>query len=293
MKKTNHVCGDKFNVFDVIIYIVLAIFALLSFYPFLYTIAGSLNDAMDTMYGPIWLIPRKFTWASYSVVLSDVRLYSSFLNTFFSTFITLIVALILTSCVAYAISNKKLRGKKFFWFANLITMFFHGGMIPSYMVIVLTGLYDTFWVYLIPSFYSVFNMIVLSNFFKGIDDSLYEAAVVDGAGEIRIWLSIFMPLAKPALATVGLWIAVSKWNSYMPTMLYTSKRSNIWLMQYYLMKLIREGDMSGVESQYYGEVSSQTLSFAAIIISTVPIVLMYPFVSKYFSKGIMMGSLKG
>ena len=293
MKKENSACGNPFNVFDVIIYIVLGLFAVLSFYPFLYTIAGSLNDATDSMYSPVWLIPRKFTWASYKVVLSDVRLYSSFFNTFASTVITLFVALLLTSCVAYAVSNKKLRARKFFWFANLITMFIHGGMIPSYMVVVLTGLYDTFWVYIIPSCYSVFNMIVLSNFFKGIDDSLYEAAVVDGAGEIRIWLSVFMPLAKPALATVGLWIAVSKWNSYMPTMLYTSKRDNIWLLQYYLMRLIREGDMSGVESQYYGEVSSQTLSFAAIIVSTIPVILMYPFVSKYFSKGIMMGSLKG
>lgn len=293
MKVKRGLAGNKFNAFDVVNYIVLSLFALLAFYPFLYTIAGSLNDAQDAMKGPIWLIPRKFTWASYNVVLSDKRLYSSFFNTLTSTVITLFIALLLTSCIAYAVSNKRLRCKKFFWLANLITMFIHGGMIPSYMVIVLTGLYDSFWVYVVPSCYSVFNMIVLSNFFKSIDDSLYEAAVVDGAGEIRIWLQIFMPLAKPALATVGLWIAVSKWNSYMPTMLYTSKRNDIWLLQYYLMRLIREGDLSGVDGKYYGEVSSGTLSFAAIIISTIPVLLAYPFVAKFFSKGIMMGSLKG
>lgn len=283
----------KINVYDVLIYLFLGIFALVAFYPFLYTFAGSLNDAVDLMYGPIWLWPRKLTTASYQVVLRDPRLYTSFFNTFLSTIITLVMALLLTSCVAYAVSNKRLKYKKFFWFANLITMFISGGMIPSYMVIVLTRLYDTFWVYILPSSYSVYNMIILSNFFRSIDDSLYEAAVVDGAGEIRIWLQIFMPLARHALATIGLWIAVSKWNSYMPTMLYTSKSTDKWLLQYYLMRLIREGDMSGVESQYYGEVSSATLSFAAIVISTIPILCIYPFVSRYFSKGIMMGSLKG
>lgn len=284
----------KTNLFDVINVIILLVFALCSVYPFIYTIASSLNDAMDSMYGPVWLIPRKFTLSSYIVVLSDKRLYTSFINTLSATVISLVLGLLLTSCVAYAISSKRLKCKKFFWYYNLITMFIKGGMIPMYMVIVLLNLYDNFMVYFLPSCYSVYNMIVISNFFKSIDDSLYEAAVVDGAGELTIWLQIFMPLSKPVLATVGLWIVVGKWNAYMTTMIYTGKHESIWTLQYYLMRLIREGDMSGaVNSEYYGEVSSQSLSFAAIVISTIPIFCLYPFVSKYFTKGIMMGSIKG
>lgn len=291
MKKEGLV--QKFNIYDVIIYAVVILFAALALYPFLYTLAGSLNDAQDLMYGPIWFFPREFTWASYKVELTDWRLYRSFFNTFTATAITLIGALLLTSCVAYALSSRRLKGRKFFWYANLITMFIHGGMIPSYMLIVLIGLYDSFLVYILPALYSVYNMIILQNFFRSIDASLYEAAVLDGASEFRIWLTIYVPISKPAIATVGLWIVVGRWNAYMPTMLYTSKKENMWLLQYYLMRLIREGETPVIESAYYGQVSAQTLSFAAIIISSVPILIAYPFINRFFSKGIMIGSLKG
>ena len=292
MKKT-HSLIQTFNIFDILIYFVLATFTFIALYPFIYTIAGSFNNAQDLMYGPVWFVPRDFTFASYSVVLNDAKLYRAIFNTFSATIITVFAALLLTSCVSYALSSKRLKGKKFFWYANLIPMFISGGMIPSYMVIVLTGLYDNFLVYIIPAMYSVFNMIILANFFKSIDDSLYESAVIDGAGEIRIWLTIFIPLSKPALATVGLWVAVSRWNSFMPTMIYTNKDESIWLLQYYLMRLIREGEVPSVESQYFGQVSAQTLSFAAIVISSIPILCIYPFLTPFFSKGIMMGSLKG
>ncbi|MDD6994638.1 MAG: carbohydrate ABC transporter permease [Candidatus Borkfalkiaceae bacterium] len=292
-KKTNGGLVQKFNVFDVIIYVVLILFACLTLYPFIYTLAGSLNDAQDLMYGPIWFFPRQFTWASYKVELKDVWLYRSFLNTVLATGATLVGAMLLTSCVAYAMANRKLKGRKFYWYANLITMFINGGMIPSYMLIVLIGLYDSFWVYILPALYSVYNMIVLQNFFRSIDVSLYEAAVLDGANEFRIWLTIYLPISKPAIATVGLWIVVARWNAYMPTMLYTNKDKSIWLLQYYLMRLIREGEVPAIDSGYAGSVNATTLSFAAIIISSLPILLAYPFISRFFSKGIMVGSLKG
>ena len=283
----------KFNIFDVIIYIFLALVAFITLYPFIYTIAGSLNDAYDLMYGPIWFVPRKFTWASYSIILRDIRLYISFFNTTLATLIVVPLALLLTSCSAYALSRRRLRGRKIFWYINLIPLFVQGGMIPAYMVILLTNLYDSFLVYIIPALYSSYNMIVLSNFFRAINESLYESAVVDGASEFRIWFTLYLPLSTPALATVGLWIAVARWNSYMPTMLYTNKDENMWLLQYYLMSLIRQGEVPDIESQYWGAASAQTLSFAAIVVSSVPILIVYPFLTKYFSKGIMMGSLKG
>ena len=136
-------------------------------------------------------------------------------------------------------------------------------------------------------------MIILCNFFRKIDDGLYESAKIDGAGEFRIWWSIFMPVSKPALATVALWFAVGRWNMYMPTLLYTSKDEKMWTLQFYLMRLIREGAVPAIESQYSGAVSAQTLSFAAIIVASIPIVCAYPFMARHFSKGIMLGSLKG
>jgi len=292
MKKKDRASIQKFNISDVVIYAVLGAFALVTLYLFIYTLAGSLNDAQDLAYGPIWLFPRKLTFASYIVTLEDTRLYRAFLNTFAAMAVCVVIGLLFTSCVAYAMSRKRLKGRKFFWSVNLITMFISGGMIPYYMVIMFVGLYNNYLVYIIPCIYSVFDMIVLANFFKSIDESLYESAVMDGANEFRIWLSIYIPVSKPALATIGLWIIVARWNSFMPTMLYTDKRESIWLMQYYLMRLIRDGD-TPMKGDYYRLVNATTLSFAAIVVSSIPILCVYPFMNRFFSKGIMLGSLKG
>ncbi len=284
----------RINGYDIAMMAVLLVFALMALYPFLFTLAGSLNDAQDYQYGGVWLIPRKFTWASYIVILKDERLYRALFNTLIVTLVSVVVSLLFTSMVAYAMSRKKLKGSRVFWFLNMVPMFISGGMIPSYMLILMTGLFNTYFVYIIPTMFSVFNMIVLCNFFRGIDNSLWESAVLDGAGEFRIWFSIYLPLSKPALATIGLWIAVGKWNTYMSTLLWTeTSNSDLWLLQFYLMRLIREGELPSGNSAYYGEVSAQTLSFAAIVVSTIPIVCIYPFISKHFSKGIMLGSIKG
>ena len=172
-------------------------------------------------------------------------------------------------------------------------MFISGGMIPLYITIRMLGLFNNYLVYIIPSAYSVFNMIILSSFFRGIDDSLYESAILDGASELKIWISIYLPLAKPALVTVALWIAVGKWNSYMQTMLYTNREESMWLLQFYLMRLIKDGDVPSDRGSDVLAINSQTLSFAAIIISSLPIMVLYPILSKYFTKGIMLGAVKG
>lgn len=290
-KSSSHL--SRFGVWDVVIYALLAIFALITLYPFIYTVAGSFNDALDLMYGPVWFYPREFTTASYATILKDPKMFRSFFNTLLVTVVTVPLALLVTSCTAYALSRSRLKCRKLFWTVNLIPLFITGGMIPGYMVILLTGLYDSFLVYIVPALYSSYNAIILVSFFKSIDGSMYDAAVVDGASEFRILFTIYMPLSTPALATIGLWIAVGRWNSYMPTMLYTNKNENMWLLQYYLMTLIRQGEMPDIESQYFGHVNAQTLSFAAIVISSLPILLVYPFLTRFYSKGLALGSLKG
>ena len=157
----------RINGYDIAMMAVLLVFALMALYPFLFTLAGSLNDAQDYQYGGVWLIPRKFTWASYIVILKDERLYRALFNTLIVTLVSVVVSLLFTSMVAYAMSRKKLKGSRVFWFLNMVPMFISGGMIPSYMLIIMTGLFNTYFVYIIPTMFSVFNMIVLCNFFRG------------------------------------------------------------------------------------------------------------------------------
>lgn len=292
MKKKNGLV-QKVNGFDVLIVATLLIITLLALYPFLYTIAGSFNDGVDFEYGGVWLFPREFTLANYRTVLTDDRLYRALLNTVVSTVIGVAGALLFTSCVAYAMSQPKLKGKKFFWTVNMITMFFGGGMVPYFMLILLIGLYDSFFVYIVPVIYSVYNMIVITSFFRSIDPGMRESALIDGAGEFRIWWSLYLPVSTPVLATVGLWVAVARWNNYMSTMLYTAKDESIWLLQYYLMRIIKDSSMPDIDASVSQEVSARTISFAAIVVATIPIFCVYPFVAKYFTKGIMVGAMKG
>lgn len=292
MTKTNRL--SKMKTFDVINYILLGLFALIAVYPLVYTVAGSLNDGYDYDAGGVWLFPRVFTFANYQVVFSDSRLWQAFLITILKTVSGTVLALLVTSCVAYAMANPKLKFKPFFQWVNLFTMFFSGGLIPYFLVINMIGLYDTFLVYIIPTAYSVYNMIIIQNFFKGISYELKEAAIIDGANEFRIWLSVYMPLSGAVLATVGLWCIVGHWNNYMSTMLYTQNPALITL-QYYLMKIIKEAsiDFSEIGSDISMQVTTKTVTYAAIIVATLPILAVYPFLLKFFAGSVMVGSLKG
>lgn len=285
---------NKMNAFDWANYVVLGLFALITLYPFLYVLAGSFNDGMDYAGGGVWLFPRKITLANYTVVMEDVAFWKAFMNTVSITIIGTVSALLITSAVAYAMSRKELRFHAAFQWINLFAMFFSGGLIPYFLIINMLGLYDNYMVYIIPSVYSVYNMIIVQSFFKSIPEELREAAVIDGAGEIRIWLTIYMPLSKPVLATVSLWLATGFWNSYFNTMVYT-RGGDLATLQYHLMKMIKQAkvDTGGMDPSLLEQTTSQTISFAAIIIATLPIVCVYPFIQKHFAKGVMIGSLKG
>lgn len=285
---------SKMNTFDWINYVILGIFALITLYPFVYVLAGSFNDGMDYAGGGVWLIPRKITLANYTVVMKDAAFWKAFANTISITLIGTVSALLVTSAVAYAMSRKELRFHTAFQWINLFAMFFSGGLIPYFLIINLLGLYDNYLVYIIPSVYSVYNMIIIQSFFRNIPEELREAAVIDGAGELRIWLTIYMPLSKPVLATVSLWLATGFWNSYFNTMVYT-RGGELATLQYHLMKMIKQAkvDTGGMDPSLIEQTTSQTISFAAIVIATLPIVCVYPFIQKNFAKGVMIGSLKG
>jgi len=283
-----------FNAFDVCLYIFLVIFALLCLYPMWYVFIGALNEGIDYMKGGVWLLPRKITLYNYYVAIQDSRLLISLKNTFLRTIINTLFSLTFTSLTAYGMSHPKFRLRKLYYNLNIFTMFFGGGLIPTFMVITKLGFYNSFWVYVIPSMYSVYNMIIFSNFFKSIPNELRESAEIDGAGELTIFFKIYLPLSKPVFATVGLWLIIGNWNSYMATMIYTSK-PELSTLQYYLMSLIKQSlNVEVVEDpSILDKVNSTTLTYASIIVATFPILVVYPFIAKNFTKGMMLGSVKG
>ena len=279
--------------FDIVNFIWMTIFCILCIYPIYYVFIGSLNQGADYAKGGVYLLPRLLTFENYKIILKEGALWHGYLITILRTSIGTISALIFTSIVAYAMSRNNLRGKKFFHWVNLFTMFFGGGLVPYFLIIKSIGLFDNFLVYIIPALYSVYNMIVISTFFKGISNELHEAALIDGAGEFRIWWQIYIPLSKPVLATVALWLAVGHWNAYIDTMIYTSSES-LHSLQYFLYKVISTSNLTeGMPESMMQRVSSQTLSLSAIIISIIPVLFFFPFIRKNFQSGIMVGSLKG
>ena len=282
----------RMYVSDYIIYIFLFLFALITFYQLWYVIIGSFSNGQQYASGGVFLRAKGFTFANYRVIFRDTTFWSAFRNSVLRTATGVVVELLFTAAVAYAMTNKYLRCRNAYYWIFIFTMFFSGGIVPMYLLLRVIGLYDSFWVYIIPSMFSVYNMLIISNFYRGIPYSLYEAAELDGAGELTIWATVYMPLSKPVLATVSLWIAVEHWNSYMGTMLYTEAGEWTLTLQYYLKQLINEASGSS-GTEYADEVTAKTVSYAGIIVALIPIMCFYPFIQKHFTKGIMIGSLKG
>jgi len=282
-------------VFSVIKYGVLATFLFLVLYPFYHVLIASFSSGIDYTYGGIVWWPRRFSLENYMIVLNDKRLYSALLVTFARVIIGTITAIFFTSMVSYAMSRKELKYKRTFYGLSLVAMFFSSGIIPYFLVIKSIGLFDNFLVYIIPNMYNVFHMLVLSRFFKQIPEEYHDAASMDGASEFRIWLKIYMPLSKPIISTISLWIAINQWSSYYDTMLFTNRES-LHTLQYYLIKIIKEASLPPIANiqlppDVIDYISPITVQFAAIVISIIPVILFYPLISRVIIKGLQEGSL--
>lgn len=290
--------GHRYTTFDVINYVLMTFIALVCLYPFWYVIVGAFNDGSDYMRGGVYLWPRSLSLNNFTMVFNDNRLLVGFKNTLARTFLGTVTGTLFTATVAYGMSRKDLPFKKIIYWINLFTMFFGGGLIPYFLVLKQLGLINSFWVYIIPALYSVFNMIIIMNFFKDIPEEIHESGTIDGASEFRIFYTLYLPLSTPVLATVALWVGVGHWNSFFDSMVYTTS-ANLQTLQLFLVKLIKEASMtqgeaaSRVPAQVAKTVSITTLRYAAIVVSTVPILCIYPFLQKFLAKGIMLGSLKG
>ncbi|URN96718.1 MAG: carbohydrate ABC transporter permease [Candidatus Pristimantibacillus lignocellulolyticus] len=295
--------GDK--VVNVFIYTSLTILAFVSFYPFWNSLVISFNVGQDTSLGGITFWPRKFTLDNYYVVLRDQRILDSFFISIFRTVAGTFLSIALTSMFAYGLAVKGVIGKKYYMIFAVITMYFNGGLIPFFLVNRELNLMNTFWVLVIPFAVSVFNMIIFRTFFREIPGELEESAKIDGCDTFGIFFRIILPLSGPVFATLGLFTAVFHWNDWFNVIIFIDK-TELYPIQALLQQILRSNTMSEAlnaavtGSSAAGDilslkksVTSKSLTMATMIVATLPIIAVYPFVQKYFVKGVLVGSLKG
>ena len=295
-KKRSRDRGDIF--LDTFKWVFLIIIGIVTIYPFWNIFVVSLNDATDAIRGGIYLWPRKFSFSSYMEILKNSEFTGSIKVTLARTIIGTPVSVFVTAMIAYVLSRKELFGRKWMTLAFIFTMYFGGGMVPTYMVIKNLGLLDNFWVYILPGALSVYNMILIKNYIETLPEELFESARLDGANDLTIFFKIIVPLSKPILMTVGLFVAVGQWNSWFDAFLYTSSQ-DLKPMQSILVEILNQYQTGGSVSQQMSQAASgkaavtpDSIRMAATIVSTVPIIIVYPFIQKYFVKGIMLGAVK-
>ncbi|MEK4362224.1 carbohydrate ABC transporter permease [Paenibacillus sp. FSL M8-0212] len=292
----------KRNLGDSIFAITNGIFMLLvmvvTLYPFLNTIAVSFNNGLDTIRGGIYLWPREWTMQNYISVFQNPNLTQAAFISVARTVVGTVVQLFCTAMLAYVLSRKEYMFNKLVTTLFVMTMYFSGGLIPGYMLIKQVGLLNSFWVYIIPGLIGVFNMIVIRTYIQGLSEGLIESAKMDGAGDFRIFMRIVLPLSKPVLATVALFIAVGQWNSWFDSMLYTAGNRNLTTLQYELMKLLSSATSQGgtVNVDSFKNVTNMvtpvSIRAAITVVTAMPIVLLYPFLQKYFVTGLTIGGVK-
>ncbi len=274
---------------------------LITLYPVLNTVAISFNDGTDALRGGISIWPRVFSLESYRGVLADEFVFSAFPVTVARTLLQTALNLLLTSMLAYALSRREYVLRKFITTVFVLTMYVNAGLIPNYLLISRTlGLSRSFWVYIVPTMISCFNMIVIRTYILNLPDALVESARIDGAGELRVFWQIIAPLCLPVMATVSLFVAVGAWNSWFDTHLYNAGRPSLHTLQYLLkMKLATTQASSNMAMQTTTALAARapttpvTIRAAITVISALPIMLVYPFLQKYFVVGLSIGSVKG
>ncbi len=283
------------HIFDVINVIVLGLLALTMLYPFWYELALSLADAEKVAISKVYIWPEYMSLESYANVLSSKYIYYGYFWTIVRTGLGTLVALLLGVHYAYALSKKDFPNRNFWTTLLVITMFFSGGMVPEYLLIRNLQLIDSIWSLILPGAISAYNITIMRNYLMSLPDSLEESARIDGANDILILYRIILPLSKPILATVALWTAVGHWNAWFDAMLYVHDTTK-QVLAITLRRIVLQGSNSVVSmsgEEVNTNMTSDTIKAATIMVATVPILCVYPFVQKYFVKGVMVGSLKG
>ncbi|MBD3922306.1 carbohydrate ABC transporter permease [Paenibacillus sp. PR3] len=287
------------RLFDIAVYVVIALVAICTLYPFLNVLAISLNDSIDTVKGGITVFPRQFTFDNYSLIFSFDGLLTGLKISILRTLVGTLLGLISASMLAYVLSRTDFQARKFLSTYLALTMYVSGGLIPFYILMRDMHLIGTFAIYVLPGVVSAFNVFVMRSFIDGLPGALQESAKIDGANDFMIYWRIILPLTTPALATIALFLAVGQWNSWFDTYLYNGSKPNLTTLQFELMKVLQstqigsDGNVNGQNmNQLMNRISPESVKMAITIIVTVPILVVYPFLQRYFVSGMTLGAVK-
>ena len=291
----NTLAGRFFDVFN---YVFLSLVALTTIAPFIYIIGASFATELELAQRPLLIIPHDISFNAYEYIFSTNKILSGFKNSIFITVAGTLINLFFTVTMAYAISKPRLRGRNFVLNMVIFSMFFGGGMIPSYIVVAnMLNMKNTYLSVLLPGAISAYNMMIVKNFFQGIPQELEESASMDGCTDIGVLWKIVLPLSLPVLATFGLFYAVGHWNAYFGAMIYMPGAREKWPLQVLLREIIILSNATVADSSVldpeFVQPPEQSVKMAVIVVSTIPIMCVYPFLQKYFVKGVMVGALKG
>lgn len=285
----------KFGSFDAILYLILFFVVVSALYPFIYMIAVSLSGTVPVLKGQVWLWPIQFNLDTYAAVFDNPAIGRAYLNTIFYTMLGTGISLLVSAAGAYALSKPHMVFRKGFMVMIVITLFFSGGMIPTFLVVKSYHLMDTIWAMVIPTAVSSWNLIVMRTFFQGMPQEVEESGKLDGLTDIGIFFRLVLPLSKAILATIGLFYGVAIWNNFFSALLYI-RDADLLPLQVIVRNMVLQGQSAANGAGSIGGDSlivDEALKYATIIITTVPILLVYPFLQKYFAKGALIGSVKG
>ncbi|WP_254790313.1 carbohydrate ABC transporter permease [Paenibacillus sp. OK003] len=286
----------RVTVAEVVLYAFAVLFLIAIIYPIYFIVIASFSDPSSVANGQVWVFPKGFTLEGYRELLRHENIWIGYRNTILYTVVGTLFGLVVNISAAYALSRKDLVGRKFFSLFFIFTMFFSGGLIPTFLTIRDFHLYNTFLVMVLPFSVVVFDMIVARTFFQtSIPGDLWEAAQIDGCGNLRYFVLIVLPLSKAIIAVLGLWIAVGYWNSYFNALIYL-KDPNLYPLQLILRNILITNQMqSGIGTGEAAQVAlrlANLMRYSVIIIATIPIMCVYPFIQKYFNQGVMIGAVK-
>ncbi|SEU25558.1 carbohydrate ABC transporter permease [Paenibacillus sp. NFR01] len=284
--------------FDIFLYVFLGIIMIVTLYPFLNVLAISFNESTDTVRGGIYIWPRVFTLENYERIFSYTGLIQGFKISVLRTVSGTLIGLLTGSMLAFTLSRQEFRARKFVSVFLAMTMYFSGGLVPVYILMRDLNLIGTFWIYILPGAVSAFNVFVIRSFMDGLPYALQESAKLDGANDFMIYWRIIMPLCKPVLATIALFLAVGQWNEWFTTYLYNGSKANLTTLQYELMKVLQSTNQGSAMTNAndmatkMAQISPESIKMAITIVVTVPILVVYPFLQKYFVGGMTLGAVK-
>lgn len=283
-------------IFDIVIYTIGVLLIFVIAYPLYFVVIASFSGPSAVAGGNVWLWPKAVTLEGYKRVFETEEIWLGYRNTIAFTVVGTLISLLFTLPAAYSLSRKDLVGRKGFMLFFTITMFFNGGLIPTYMVVQSFGLLDTFWVIVLPFSVSVYNLIVCRTFFmSGVPSDLLEAAQLDGCSNFRFFFTIVIPISKALIAVIALYCIVGQWNQYFTSLVYT-RDPDLRPLQLVLREILLQNqtkaDTAGVGTNELQRIAD-VMKYGVIIVSTLPVLVFYPFIQKYFNQGVMLGSLKG